>query len=374
MGKISSFETWIARKPTGVKPGGLPDLYKSFGDEVVVIRITTDDGFEGVSTAIAACGTAIPLAYLNEVIAPVVLGRDVHDREWIYQELFMINRRFAFFPLYLPGPVDVALWDIAAKEAGQPLYKYLGAYRSSIPAYASGQFMPELDDYLEDAGHYVALGSTAYKIHPSGDWRNHIRIAEAVRHAFPDLVLMLDPALSDYTLTQAVQVGRNLERLGFHWLEEPFHDPFVGKYAELCRTLDISVCATEASYGGPVGVAEFIRSGAADIVRADVSWKWGVTGTLKTMHLAEAFGLNCELHTTLMGPTDIANLHLACATKNSEYFELFSPHEEWSFPLKESFSPDAAGNLHVPEGPGLGVEIDWDTVDDQTRVFHQIKG
>lgn len=369
MAKISAIETWVCRKPSGVKAGGLPDLYGSFGDEVVVIRLTSDEGGTGVATAFAACGTTIPTAFVNEVIAPVLLGRDVSDREAIWQDLFVLNRRFAFFPMYLPGPVDVALWDLAAKDAGLPLFRYLGAYRTSVPAYASSQFMPSTEDYLSEIARYRALGVNAYKIHPSGGPREHIEIAEAVRAAQPDAVLMLDPALSDYTLTDAVKVGRKLEALDFHWLEEPFHDPYVGKYAELCRTLDISVCATEASYGGPAGVAEFLRSGAADIVRADVSWKWGVTGTMKTLHLAEAFGINCELHTTLMGPMDLANLHVACAAKNSEYFELFAPHEEWQFPLVSPIPLDGNGHVHAPEAPGLGIDIDWDAVDDSTHSF-----
>jgi L-alanine-DL-glutamate epimerase-like enolase superfamily enzyme len=369
MAKITAIETWVCRKPSGVKAGGLPDLYGAFGDEVVVIRLTTDEGGTGVATAFAACGTTIPLAFVNEVIAPVLLGRDVTDREAIWQELFVLNRRFAFFPMYLPGPVDVALWDLAAKDAGLPLFRYLGAYRSSVPAYASSQFMPNTEDYLTEIARYRALGVNAYKIHPSGGPRQHMEIAEAVRAAQPDAVLMLDPALSDYTLTDAVKVGRKLESLDFHWLEEPFHDPFVGKYAELSRTLDISVCATEASYGGPAGVAEFLRAGAVDIVRADVSWKWGVTGTMKTLHLAEAFGINCELHTTLMGPMDLANLHVACAAKNSEYFELFAPHEEWQFPLISPIPLDGNGHVHAPEAPGLGIDIDWDAVDDSTHSF-----
>lgn len=367
MSTIVKVETWVCRKPSGVKAGGLPGLYGSFGDEVVVIRVTDDDGMTGVASCFAACGTAIPLAYLNDVIAPVLLGRDSSDREAIWQELLVLNRRFAFFPLYLPGPVDVALWDLAAKRAGLPLFRYLGAYRTALPAYASSQFMPAVEDYLAEVERYAALGVTAYKIHPSGDPRQHVDIARAVRAAAPDAVLMLDPALSDYSLTDAVWVGRELERLGFHWLEEPFHDAYVGKYAELCRTLDIAVCATEAAAGGPAGVAEFLRAQAADIVRADVSWKWGVTGTMKTMHLAEAFGINCELHTTLMGLMDLANLHVACAAKNSEYFELFAPHEEWQFPLRSPLPLTQDGYVCPPEQLGLGIDIDWDAVDDASR-------
>ncbi len=61
MGKISRFELWVCRKKGGGKPGGLPNLYESFGHEVVIIRLTTDDGFQGLGSVLAACGTAIPM-------------------------------------------------------------------------------------------------------------------------------------------------------------------------------------------------------------------------------------------------------------------------------------------------------------------------
>ena len=175
----------------------------------------------------------------------------------------------------------MALWDLAAKAAEQPLYRYIGAYRDKIPYYASSQFMPEVDEYVAEAERYVALGCSAYKAHPSGDWRKNIEIAEVLRDRFPALTLMLDPAGHDYTFGEAVKVGRKLEQLQFEWFEEPFKDANMSKYIELCRALDLPVVATEASPGGPAAVAEFIKAGAADIVRADVSWKWGVTGCLK---------------------------------------------------------------------------------------------
>jgi L-alanine-DL-glutamate epimerase-like enolase superfamily enzyme len=370
MSRVVRFETWVCRRDdapgrTSFR-GGERGAKQPFGSQCVIVRLTTDEGVTGVSSVLAAFSTAQPLAFLNESIAPIVLGRDPHDREAIWWDLYRAHRGLTFFPLYLPGPVDVALWEIAAKEAGLPLFKYLGAFRESLPYYASSQFMPEIDDYLVEARRYVSLGATAYKAHPSGDWKRHIEIATALRDEFPDLTLMLDTAAHDSTLTEATMVGRALERLGYLWFEEPFHDMNMSKYAELCRTLDISILATEAATGGPAGVAEFIHAGAADIVRADVSWKWGVTGTLKTLHLAEAFGLNCELHTTTMGLTDIANLHVACAARNSEFQELFAPHEDWQFPLKEPFPITDDGRVLVPHGPGLGVEIDWDAVDDST--------
>lgn len=365
MSRIVKVETWISRDPAGLNPGAYPGSFGKYGSETVVLRIVTDEGVEGIATSLAVPSPNVSLTYINEIIAPRLIGRDVHDREAIWQDFWSMNRKLAFFPIYLPGPIDVALWDIASKEAGLPLHKYLGSYRDRVPVYASGQFMPTQDDYLEEIAKYKALGVTAYKAHPSGTWRDHIALAERMRAEFPDMVFMLDPVYSNYTMGEAVQVGRALERLGFHWLEEPFDDFFVAKYAELSRTLDIPVAATEATYGGPAGMAEFLRLGAADIVRADVSWRWGITGCMKASHAAEAFGVNCELHTTAMGLLDVANLHVACAMKNSEYHELFAPHEAWRFPLDESNAPelDADGNMVAPTKPGMGVEINWDALD-----------
>ena len=106
-----------------------------------------------------------------------------------------------------------------------------------------------------------------------------------------------------------------------------------------------------------------INQHAADIVRADVSWKDGITGTLKIAHLAEAFGLNVEIHTTTMNYMDIANLHVSCAIKNCKYFEYFVPEDNYRLPMKGDLPIDADGIIHVPNKPGVGVELDWELIE-----------
>ena len=111
--------------------------------------------------------------------------------------------------------------------------------------------------------------------------------------------------------------------LNYEWFEEPFRDFELYKYSELCRTVDISIAATETTRGCHWGVAQNIAQHAADIVRADVSWKDGITGTLKIAHTADSFGLNCEIHTTTMNYMDLANVHVSCSIRNCKYFEYF---------------------------------------------------
>jgi len=359
---ITAFETWRCRRAESLfdsaRTGRSPMNW-----DVVVLRLSTDAGITGHATALAARSSIVTQAFLHETIAPVVLGRPVSQREAIWHELWTIDRHLAFFPVYLPGPVDVAMWDIAAQAAGLPLYQFIGECRDCLPVYASSLFMPAVDDYVRQLHAYRDRGIAAYKAHPPGPWRADIEVHRALRAAAgDDFVLMTDP-VADYALEEAIRVGRDLEKLGYHWFEEPFRDFELPKYAKLCAALDIPIAGTETTRGGPWGVAAAIAAGAVDIVRADVSWKAGVTGTLKIAHLAEAHGLRCEIHCTTMGPMDIANLHVSCAIRNCEYFELLVPEEPFRFPMKDAYPIDDRGMAHVPRKPGIGVELDFAAID-----------
>jgi L-alanine-DL-glutamate epimerase-like enolase superfamily enzyme len=368
--KITSLQTWLCKRNESLfdasRTGRAPLKW-----DVVVLQLDTDGGIVGHATALAARSGIVTQSYIHDVIAPVVVGRDVTEREAIWQELWNIDRHLTFFPVYLPGPIDVALWDIAAKAAGLPLYKYLGAYRRSLPVYASSLFMPAVADYVDEARRYFDRGFTAYKVHPPGPWRFDIEIQRAVRETLGNSAVLMSDPVAEYSLEEAIRVGRDLERLDYHWFEEPFRDFELTKYAKLCAALDIPIAGTETTRGGPWGVAQAIAANAVDIVRADVSWKPGVTGTMKIAHLAEANGLRCEIHCTTMGFMDIANLHVSCAIRNCEYFELLVPEEPFRFPMKDPYPIDAHGVIHVPEKPGIGVELDWDAIN-RTCGEHRI--
>jgi L-alanine-DL-glutamate epimerase-like enolase superfamily enzyme len=369
--KIIKFETWWVGRNKCLfdeKRQGKA----SMNWDVVVIKLTSDTGIEGLATCLAARSGTVTEGYLHDTIAPVVLGRDPHDREKIWHELWNIDRHLTFFPVYVTGPIDVALWDMCAKEAGLPLYQYIGAYRTSLPVYASGLFHENVSDYTKEALYYKELGITAYKAHPKGPWTLDHEIHKEVRNAVgEDMVLMSDP-VGEYTLDQAIAVGRQLEKLNYRWFEEPFRDFELYKYTELCRALDIPVAATETTRGCHWGVAQVIAARAADIVRADVSWKNGITGTLKIAHMAEAFGLNCEIHTTTMNFMDLVNLHVSCAIRNCEYYEYFVPEENFTLPMLGKL-PIKDGYITVPDKPGIGAELDWDTILGNCRSYKVIK-
>lgn len=332
--------------------------------DIVVMRVSTDTGLVSEVSAIAPRSGKVTESYINDNMIPVVMDRSIYEREAIWQEFWTIDRHITFFPVYLPGPLDVALWDLAAKAAGLPLYKYIGACRTSLPVYASSLFHERTEDYVEEAKAYRDKGVGAYKAHPPGPWKKDMEIHQALRDELgPEIVLMTDP-VAEYSMGEAIRVGRHLEKLEYHWFEEPFRDFELHKYTQLTAALDIPIAGTETTRGCHWGVAQAIQQKAVDIVRADVSWKHGITGTLKIAHLAEAFGMRCEIHTTTTGPLEMANLHVSCAIRNCEYFELFVPDDVFQFPMKSPLPIDGSGIIHVPDRPGLGVELDWDAIED----------
>jgi L-alanine-DL-glutamate epimerase-like enolase superfamily enzyme len=334
--------------------------------EIVFIRVKTDEELEGHAFAWGGRSGVATANLIGSIIRPLLLGEDPLDRELLWQRIRQMDRWWGFLPIYAHGPIDVALWDLGAKAANLPLYRLLGAYRHSLPAYASSLILPSTDAFVKQALEFKTLGFGAYKLHPWGSPTRDVEACAAVREAVgSDMVLMSDP-VAGYNQQQALRVGRELEKLNYYWLEEPLSDYDVHGYQELCRALDIPIAGVESTPGGLFGTTQYIVQRAVDIVRSDVSWKGGVTGLMKTAALCEAFGLNCEVHTTTNALLDAANLHVSCAIRNCEYFEILVPQEPFSFGVTNPIEIDAYGHVHVPKEPGLGMHIDWGALDNNT--------
>ena len=336
-------------------------------EEATIVRVQTDVGLEGHGVARAVgggTGRIVADAVLHTA-KPRVLGEDAFQRERIWQRLWALDRG-NHLPIFATSAIDVALWDLAGKALNAPIWKLLGGYRDRLPAYASSARLARIEDYVAEALSYRARGFPAYKLHPFADPMRDVEACRTVREAVgPDMVLMLD-ASCEYDHEQALRVGRELEKLNFHWYEEPINAYDLRGYAELCRALEIPVVAAEMVPGSIRSTAQYITQGAGDILRADVYWRGGITALMKTAHLCEAYGIKTEPHHGGSPLMDVATLHCACAMKNCEFLEVLVPEERYQFGLKHYPQVDAEGNVHAPSGVGLGVEIDWDFIDNHT--------
>lgn len=344
------------------------------------VRVFADDGVVGEFVPIFGGKKA----YLGQVltVAPLLLGRDPDQREGFHTDAKRVLRHSGAIGA---SAWDCALWDMAGKRLGTSVARLLGAHRFRLPAYAStlhadrngGLDSPQA--FADFAVHCRELGFKAFKVHgwSDGDAREEAANLLHLRKVVgDDMALMIDPACELRTFADALYLGRACDEIGALWYEDPFRDGGWSQHAhrKLRQTLKTPLLITE-HVRGLEPKADFIASEATDFVRADPNLDLGITGTMKIAHLAEAFGLDCELH----GP---GPAHRACmaAMRNSNYYELglVAPHVGNAAPpaylcdyseALESVGSD--GCYPVPDGQGLGVRYDWEFIRARTEQVHR---
>lgn len=340
-----------------------------------VLSIETDEGITGYDfISLPGLGPQQIGEQILRFVRPRLLHRNALDIGAIWNDLARLGRNI---DPSVQGYIDVALWDIAGKAAGLPVHRLLGSVRTRVPAYASGWFHAAIPDYVDEALAFGEMGLKAYKIHPPSFARafGHrvesmdadLAIAHAVRKAVGDSVpLFLDPVIG-YSYEDAMRIGRAIQDLNFVWYEDPLPSHDLHGYTRLKSHLHIPILATETLVGGLYALAPWITSGATDYLRGDVVLKGGITGLMKIAHLAEGFGMNCEIHDGYNSLNNVACLHVAAAVNNCHWYEILviDPPGKHSFDhlnmcLASPFVIERDGHVVVPDAPGLGVEIDWD--------------
>ena len=333
----------------------------SGASQLGLVTISTDDGIDGHAFLGSAYHSAVHDGPgLIQYLKPIVMGQNPLDRERLYHALWKRSRTASIRAI---GAIDIALWDIAGKAAGMPIHQLLGSYRASVPAYASSQVLDAPQAYAEQATQLKAKGWQAYKIHPPQNWREDIKVCEAVRKAVgDDHTLMLDSIWS-YEYEAALRVGRAIEEMNYYWYEDPLADQDIYNCVKLREKLDIPLMATEWPAAGFGSYATWLVQRATDFLRGDVAIKGGITTLIKTAHLAEAFHMKYEVHHGGNSLNNVANLHVIMAIKNCEFFEVLLPSAAQKYGLRQDIEVDANGLVHAFNGPGLGAAIDFELIE-----------
>ncbi len=327
-----------------------------------VLRVLTDEGVEGNAFFGAWVPATPQFAPIIDVVKPELVGREAYDREWFWGRLQDLTTRFLLND-HAFAPVDVALWDIAGKASGLPIFKLLGADREEVPAYASYYFLHDSPQaYVAEGQDAIAQGFPAYKIHPGAlGTRDTVEMVAAVREALgQDIPLMLDPNCG-YDFRKALTVGMALDDNQFHWFEDPVRHNDLDAIADLSRRLRTPLNMSDQSQTQFFDSARYIREQALRSVRG-TALKLGITGLRKLCALAEGFGFNCEIGTAGNGLLNAANLHVALSVRNCDYYEHLMPIEQQNFGLADYPGPDERGMMRAPDAPGLGYELDWDWI------------
>ena len=328
---------------------------------VGLLRLLTDAGVEGWCMGVGE-DTA---KQIQSTYRDILIGQDPLNRERLWQELVHLDR-FRYLPQPVRGYVDVALWDLSGKATDMPVYRLIGGFRDRIPAYKSGGNLPAVEAFVEDAVQAGKEGFGGYKDHCYHGVEFMLELAPAVRRAVgPDFYLMHD-CVQRYTFTEALRVGRCLEEQDYYWFEEPLRDFDLMGLKKLSDSLDIPIAAAEYLPGTIYSTSQLLAQQAVDIVRASVPWRGGITDMIKIARLAEAFGVNCEI-TSVGAMHGFVHAHVLGAIKNCAFFEGWKLGSQGGEPFIKNPLFLTDGHLSVPQGPGLGVELDWGEIEKQTE-------
>jgi len=383
--RIESIEFTYPLEDVGTDPNGFNLVYEPGATterSLFALRVETDAGITG-----AYVGGNSPAAAQYNTFADYLLGKNPLARERLWSEVKRALRKYDRMGM---GPVDIALWDFAGKYHDAPIHELLGTYRDRLPAYASTYHADDNGgletpaDYADFAADCRDMGYGGFKIHGWGgsDARRDVDREVETVHAVGERVgdgmdLMLDPACEYETFGDAVTVGRACDEQGFFWYEDPYRDGGISQHGhrKLRQLLDTPLLQTE-HVRGLEPHTDFAANESTDFLRADPEYDAGITGAMKVAHVAEGFGLDVELHAP--GP---AQRHCIAATRNTNYYEMALVHPDCANTVPPIYageyddrldSVDENGTVPVPHDPGLGVDYDWNYIEDNAtgrRVY-----
>lgn len=343
--------------------------YKTKGACLVEIR--TDDGIVGWGDCYGPA--AVNKTIVDTLLKPSVVGRDPFDVEVIWEALYNKVKDYGLTGMTISAisGVDIALWDIVGKACGKPVHKLIGGcFRDRVKAYATGLYFKDFDRLVEEAVEealgYKEQGFEAIKMKIGlGDPKLDVRRVAAVREAIGDDMLLMVDANHCFTVPQAINLGRELERLGVHWFEEPISPEDIEGYVQVTRALDMAVAGGENEFTR-YSFRHLIEKRAMDVIQPDVCAAGGITECKKIAALALAHWVELVPHAWGTAVGMAATLQFLAALPDCppclrpippllEYEQTFNPFRD-----ELAFGPFAhdRGVVAIPSGPGLGIEID----------------
>lgn len=345
-------------------PGGAI-VFRTGGGSVV--EIETDAGLTGIGPGV------------DPQLIPAI------ERHLVGQDPFAVEQHMSTLRYYAAGNayrgmagIDIALWDLIGKACGQPCYKLWGGFKEKVPAYASMVQLSTPDERAELAVQLADQGWQALKMrihHPT--MQEDLAVVEAVRKAIGDrMEIMVDANQAQSSGTwqpgiqwdyrRALETARGLDALNCYWLEEPLPRYAFDQLAKLNAEVGIPIAGGENNRG----VHEFLQmlqQNVYDVIQPESMVGDGITALRKIGALTEAFGKQIAPHHGGRNLGTIAHLHLIASWPHSTYLELL--HDPPIGSYQNGFSilanppiVDTDGFVQVPQGPGLGVELNRELI------------
>jgi L-alanine-DL-glutamate epimerase-like enolase superfamily enzyme len=368
--KITNIETLRVAIPFetgGPQIGMRPGLSSWTKMESLMVRVETEDGLEGWGEAFGHVVNAGTEAILHALVGPAFLGKDARAIATITEDaqrmLHGVGRNGP--ALYALSGIDIALWDLAAKRAGQPLYRLLGGQSGELKCYASlmryggdGDALARNCQRARDAGYLLI------KLH-----ENTIPAFLAARKSVePSVHISLD-VNCPWTVDEARAIASAIRDSGFHWLEEPVFPPEDFGGIARVRQEGVPIAAGE-NIGTLHEFRRAFEAGALDIAQPSVTKVGGVSVMTKVIALAQAHSVRVVPHCFYWGPGYLATAHVAASMARPALVETaFIKLERSPHPLFES----TRSTLSLPDTPGLGFQPNWPVLE-QYMVSRRVVG
>jgi L-alanine-DL-glutamate epimerase-like enolase superfamily enzyme len=364
MAKIESVAVCIARVPL--------DDAVTFSTRTVtareycLVKVRSTDGVEGLGYcyAVNTSGRLLSVA-VTDLLGARLIGEESLRVEGLWQEMYqeaLLQGRVGAVMRALSA-IDTAVWDLNARTAGLPLYRYMGAYADDrVPAYASGGYYRpgktpgKLGEEL--AGH-VADGFTAVKmktgrLSPSEE---EARVRAAREAIGPDVLLMLDANNAWHDLPTALEYMKRFEPYDPYWIEEPFSPDDIDNHARLAERTPVTVATGEIE-AGRWRFKEILDKEAAGILQTDATVCGGITEWRRIAATAASYGVTVSPHAW----HDV-HVHCVASAPNARYVEFMPDDHIVNF--RRLISPQLVaqdGHLLLPQTPGIGFDFDTDAV------------
>jgi len=330
-----------------------------------IVRITTDQGLEGVGVTYHEVGGEATKSLIINNIAPKLIDRNPLETEVIWQEMFHylrgIGRKGLMFCAL--SAVDIALWDLKGKIFEIPLFRLLGGNKTKVPVYGSGGWTSYTDEQLvEEMKEIIAQGYKMIKFKvgvnggetPQKDVSRVRKVREAVG---PDIKILLD-ANNCWDAATAVQFANRVREYDITLLEEPvFADDILG-LAKFKRGTDIPLATGEHEYT-KFGARDLVLNQAADIIQCDGTRAGGYTEMLKIASITQAWNLKFAPHAM-----ENIHIHLVSAIPNALYLERLLLFEELTSFVYEHPPVPIEGYIEIPELPGLGLKLNMNFINE----------
>ncbi|QBD83280.1 mandelate racemase/muconate lactonizing enzyme family protein [Ktedonosporobacter rubrisoli] len=369
-------------KITAVRPLVLGTPWRN----LTFVVVETDEGVHGVGEVRMVNHTDALLGYLQEAAKHHILGSDPFKIEDLVQRMF--RRDFARpseIMMSAIAVVEMACWDIMGKVLNVPVYQLLGgAVRERIPAYANGWYTVERspEEFATAAKKVTARGYRALKVDPFGagfyelerkEQQRAVALIEAVRTAVGPEIDILIEMHGRFNASTAIMMMNKLAQFSPGWFEEPVPPENLAvlkQVSEATRSLGVPLATGERLHTA-YEFRELFELQAADIIQADITHSGGILATKKLAAWADAYYMLIAPH-NVCGPVGTAAaLHLAACTTNFKIQEHFNDFADaWVKDVVKGLPEvdPADGCFPLPNGPGLGIELNEDFIAEHPRA------